>query len=322
MHILDNAISAIQIGLEDYNNSDPRRSHSSIRNIFAGLLLLFKEKLFRLSPDNSDDILIKQNITPKLDNNGDLHFVGSGKKTVDVYEIKKRFNEFNIKVNWKDFDNINSLRNDIEHYYTELTPQVINEIVSKSFKIISDFCEDYLEEDPKEILGTDAWNILLESKELYQKEKELCLHEISKINWEFDTLKKATEYFRCNDCESDLVYPIDNKDYKTSEGFLLGCKSCDNEFDVEDVIEECINKELAGEHFSSVSSGGESPYENCPECNLNTFIYNEDCCINCGYSHTFEECYRCGEQLNLEEAYNSKLCSYCDHMLEKMNEED
>ena len=42
-----NAIESIRLGIEDYNlaNKDEGRILSSIRNIYAGLLLLFKEEL-------------------------------------------------------------------------------------------------------------------------------------------------------------------------------------------------------------------------------------------------------------------------------------
>jgi hypothetical protein len=45
MSILQNAIDSIQVGVEDYNQEDERRNASAIRNIFAGILLLYKERL-------------------------------------------------------------------------------------------------------------------------------------------------------------------------------------------------------------------------------------------------------------------------------------
>jgi hypothetical protein len=49
MSILQNAIDSIQVGVEDYNLEDDRRNASAIRNIFAGILLLYKERLCELS---------------------------------------------------------------------------------------------------------------------------------------------------------------------------------------------------------------------------------------------------------------------------------
>lgn len=50
--LLENAKYSIQLGIEDYRlaKENPIRNISSIRNIFAGLLLLYKYKLIKESP--------------------------------------------------------------------------------------------------------------------------------------------------------------------------------------------------------------------------------------------------------------------------------
>ncbi len=72
MSILNNAIDSIILGLEDYESSDHRRLISCARNMIAGILLLFKHKLAILSPEDSDEVLIKQQILPKKDSTGKL----------------------------------------------------------------------------------------------------------------------------------------------------------------------------------------------------------------------------------------------------------
>ncbi|WP_201529004.1 hypothetical protein [Psychrobacter frigidicola] len=64
MSIIQNAIDSIQIGVEDFESDDDRRSVSAVRNIAAGILLLYKEKLCQLSPSDNKELLIKQNIRP------------------------------------------------------------------------------------------------------------------------------------------------------------------------------------------------------------------------------------------------------------------
>ena len=91
MSIIQNAIDSIQIGIEDYEDSDDRRSVSAVRNISAGILLLYKEKLCQLSPEGNKELLIKQNIRPIQNEDGDIVFEGKGYKTVDVQSIKERF---------------------------------------------------------------------------------------------------------------------------------------------------------------------------------------------------------------------------------------
>lgn len=49
MSLLKNSVESIQVGVEDFDSDDARRSVSAMRNIAAGLLLLFKIKLCMLS---------------------------------------------------------------------------------------------------------------------------------------------------------------------------------------------------------------------------------------------------------------------------------
>jgi hypothetical protein len=43
MSILNNAIESIQIGVEDFRSEDKRRQLSAVRNVVAGILLLYKD---------------------------------------------------------------------------------------------------------------------------------------------------------------------------------------------------------------------------------------------------------------------------------------
>lgn len=320
MKILNNAVEAIQIGLEDFTSKDPRRAQSALRNIFAGTLLLFKEKLRRLSPPESDDLLIKQTITPVLDDKGMLIFQGRGQKTVDVQQIRERFNNFGITINWKVFQEINDLRNNIEHYYTDKSPSIINEVISKSFKIIRDFCINYLNEVPAELFGQDSWNIFLETDEIYESEKEESTKSLLEVNWEFPTLTEAVLNIRCPLCQSDLIHAIKEKKYQPGEVLTLLCKKCLNEFDIEEVIEECLNEEMAADAIIAAMDGGDDPYTACPECGKSTYVYVEESCLNCGYQQDDVRCAVCHTQLNLEEAYDGNLCSYHRHAMEKADD--
>ncbi len=64
MSLLNNAIESIQVGVEDYLMGDSKRYLSAVRNICAGILLLYKEKLCRLSPPQDKEVLIKKDIRP------------------------------------------------------------------------------------------------------------------------------------------------------------------------------------------------------------------------------------------------------------------
>ena len=120
MDLLTNAIESIRVGVEDYEEGSHGRLLAAVRSIHAGILLLYKEALRRLSPAGSDEALVKAKIVPKRNAQGIVEFFGGGKKTVDVQQIRERFTTLGIVTDWTRFDRITDVRNDIEHYYTKL----------------------------------------------------------------------------------------------------------------------------------------------------------------------------------------------------------
>jgi hypothetical protein len=97
MDLLTNAIESIQVGVEDYQAGTRPRLLSAVRNIHAGILLLYKEALRRLSPKDSNDALMMAKILPTRDTHRKVVFVGVGKKTVDTQQIKERFEALGIQ---------------------------------------------------------------------------------------------------------------------------------------------------------------------------------------------------------------------------------
>ena len=89
--------------MEDFNHNDERRLASAVRNLHAGILLLCKEKLRLLSPE--DNILLYKQFIPKKmrhKKGGSVVTIRpSGKNTVDLEDIKKRFKEFDVEIDWK-----------------------------------------------------------------------------------------------------------------------------------------------------------------------------------------------------------------------------
>ena len=104
MSLFENALHSIQIGVEDLAINDPRRVLSAVRNVQAGMLLLCKEKLRRLSPDGSS--LLMQKLEPVLGLDGQVTLKGVGKNTVDVQGIKERFKSLGISFDWTDVDRV------------------------------------------------------------------------------------------------------------------------------------------------------------------------------------------------------------------------
>jgi len=316
MSIMKNAIDSIQIGVEDFENDDDRRSVSAVRNIAAGILLLYKEKLCLLSPDNNKELLIKQHIRPVQNKNGEIAFEGKGHKTVDVQSIRERLSSLNIAVDWNRFDEINKLRNELEHYYTSKSPHAVREIVAKSFLLIRDFLLEHLDQDPQEVLGNACWATLLEASDVYTVEEQACKVTIDAVDWKYRSVKVASKNLRCKQCHSSLIQAPNPEDsYPIID---LHCKSCGNDFCFDDVIEQCIDDSFAGEAIKNALDGGNSPYDTCHQCGKSTFIHKEGCCVACDFEMEYTSCEVCEEPLGIEDQYDEGKCSYCQYKWEKI----
>jgi len=311
--ILNNAVDSIAIGLEDYSSPDDRRIISCARNIFAGILLLFKHKLSLLSEEDSDEALIKQRVLPAIDAENNLIWKGKGKKTVDVQNIKERFESLNIDVDWKRIKKINDFRNDIEHYYSSLSHESIRSLISDSFLIINDFIHKHLNDDPKELLGDDAWAVLIEVNEVYEKEKAECATALENLDYFSDEILNAFEEFSCEECGSGLIAPTISEGDAIESNFI--CKSCDNSLPYESIINDVIAEHYKHDAYLAQKDGGDTPIIDCPEC-CGIYLYEEGVCSSCGHSAE-HECQRCGSTIMPEELYAEPFCGYCAHVMSK-----
>jgi hypothetical protein len=311
--ILKNAIDSIAIGLEDFSSPDERRVISCARNIFAGILLLFKYKLSLLSTPDSDEALIKQRVSPVIDDNENIVWKGQGKKTVDVQSIKQRFESLLIEVDWKRIKKINDFRNDIEHYYSNLSHDSIRSLISDSFIIISDFIHSHIDADPKDLLGAEAWSVMIEVSEVYEKEKIECESALEKLEYFGIDILNAFQDFSCEECGSGLIAPTLSEGDAVESNFI--CKSCDNNLPYESIINSALFKYYEYEVYLSHTDGNDIPIIECPECD-GIYLYEEGVCSLCG--HTAEHtCQRCGMTISPEELSSEPYCGWCFHMMSK-----
>ncbi len=127
----ENAVTSIRLGIEDFQRSqapeaqggDAARALSAVRNLFAGVLLLFKYKI-AISVDNPERatelIFNPPEVLPQADGNGGVEWKPMGKfkkTTIDVGTIKKRFEGFGIQVDWNVVDKLQECRNHLEHLH-------------------------------------------------------------------------------------------------------------------------------------------------------------------------------------------------------------
>jgi hypothetical protein len=193
MDLLTNAVQAIQVGVEDYNTGAPARLLSAVRNIYAGILLLYKEVLRRESPPGSDDVLIKAKIVPARDADGNVVFIGSGKKTVDSQQIRERFDTLGIGTDWKRLERIAIARNDAEHYYPQVTQQALHGVIADAFLLARSFVANELDADPRVLLGEDTWQGTLNVSEVYAEEQRHCQELMGKVDWVSGALESGLQ---------------------------------------------------------------------------------------------------------------------------------
>jgi len=307
--ILKNAIASIQIGVEDYLSGDERRGLSAVRNLTAGILLLFKEKLRQLSPHDSDEVLIKKNIRPTRMQDGSLSFRGEGKKTLDVQDIQERFKSLNVDADFVRLKKVVDLRNDIEHYRTSNTAESIREILTKSFIVIRDFIATELGEEPAELLGDKTWITLLEESEVYERELAACRAVMGEIDWKSAAGEKIADYIRCAHCGSELVKPVDAQVEHPVE-LVFHCASCGVDFDFDQVVEAAVEDCYFYESYIAMTDGGEQPVGTCPDCAKETYLYEDGRCIACFGELKYLRCEVCGSELGPDDQGNRGLCVY------------
>jgi hypothetical protein len=235
------------LGLDDLEMGSDERIFSSIRNLYAGLLLLFKEKLLRLSPENSGEVLIKAEIMPILHNGRILFAAGRSKKTVDLHQIENRFKNLGVKVDWGRVNAVQQKRNDIEHYYTLDKKDAIREVVSDIFIVIRDFIKDELNDDPKELLGNKHWNIMLNTSKLFESQRKTCLDSLKNVNWPSDLISNYVEQIRCSSCGSFLLAPSNHTVQVKIEDQYFDCESCGQAVQYSDLLESFLNNHSSEE---------------------------------------------------------------------------
>lgn len=306
MTLIDNAVRSMQIGIEDYG--DATRVVSSVRNVHAGILLLFKEKLRQLSPPHSNEALIKQRIIPSRDSSGVITFVGKGKNTVDIQEIKERFKSLSVQADWTSFDRLTEVRNNVEHYYAMDPDHMVQEAMAKAFAVANRFIRTELQAEPAQLLGSPSWDKLLEIKDVFDKEKAECRALMALVPWVGDSLRSAVDQFECVECSSSLLVPIDAS--APPPDVALQCRGCGHRMEFAEQAAKLLSEAYWGDAFEAAKGGGDPPLADCPGCGQETYIVEDDRCPACEYVRRHKECLVCSTDLSADEQELGGLCFY------------
>jgi hypothetical protein len=309
--LLENAVASIQVGIEDFQVNDARRAASAVRNFYAGVLLLLKEKLRRESPQGSNEALIFERLEPTRGANG-IIFVGVGKRTVDFGQIQARFRSLKLSLDHARLDRLQALRNDIEHHSTKATPAKLQEAIAQTFVLVTQVLEDHLGVKVRDALGDDAWQVMLSEGETFNEIEGRCYKARIALRGLTAAADDALDRVECPDCGSSLMEAPPDSDYFES---TFTCRSCGTESSLATIIPPALAQLTAGEAYD-LKDGGTPSVGTCPVCYEEAFVIAEDVCIVCGESRQYTECLRCGNDLGLDEQ-ETGMCSWCDHMASK-----
>lgn len=311
--LFDNAIQSIQLGIEDYEHNDPKRALSAVRNFYAGTLLLAKEVLIRAAPKASVKAVIGSKFVPVPDGNGGVTYEASN-KTVDFTEIGDRFKAFGLKIDKAALADLNKIRNDMEHYYTNASGKKVREAIARAFPVVVDMFKQ-LNEEPSKRLGK-CWETMLEVKTVYDQELAACQASFDKVDWKSGAMASAERV--CPKCDSRLIHQK-NPNNTVHESADAKCRQCGEELDAHEVIEAALKEHFAGDNYIAMTDGGEGALDTCPECSYETYVMSEgeNGCAWCQLE--LDDCMRCHTSLtpNNVSWESHELCSYCDHVMSK-----
>lgn len=311
--LFQNAVKSLQLGLEDYQANDPKRSLSAVRNFYAGTLLLAKATLVNEAPNADPALVLAASYKPKPDGKGGLQLVPSD-RTIDFNEIGQRFKSFGLKIDHAALRNLNRIRNETEHNYTSANHQTVREAISQAFPVVVDLF-DQLGEHPHEHLA-ECWKTMLEAKHLYDKEFAQCQNSFQEVPWSSASMVAATK--TCPACGSHLVQLTEDSSTDQTE-LEARCRQCGAEIKAGSLFEASLSDHFGAELYAAAADGDIPPLATCRACGYGTYVMfgEENSCAFC--EDGLSECEFCSTPLTpLNVSPDSdRICNYCAHVLSK-----
>lgn len=312
--LFQNAIDSLQLGIEDFQANDRKRALSAVRNFYAGTLLLAKEVLVRAAPKVAAEDILGARYKPVTDGSGGAKYEAVAHTTIDFTQIGERFKDFDLRIDNSALNDLNRIRKDIEHLYTNATHETVREAIAKAFPVVADLFR-LAGVHPHAVLG-NCWKVMLDVRDVYEKELEVCRSTFDIIDWRSASVAEAA--LLCPSCKSHLVAQKDASNTE-QEAIKAYCRACGADIEVEQLIEVALDAHFEVEAHVAVKDGGEPPVYTCPECALETYvIWNEEQgCAWCGF--VLGDCIICSSGLtpNTVSYDDHTVCAYCDNVMAK-----
>jgi hypothetical protein len=319
--VLKNAVSSIQLGMEDFVTSRDKpgqsaRALSAARNIYAGVLLLFKYKIASLAktPEQAKALIYTpQTILPHVTDSGAIAWSPRphARNTINTGMIEERLKSLGIYHDWNALMPLRDCRNALEHLHPTDPVTSIQASISTLFPMLGRFITQELGEMPGALLG-EAWPTMLETHDFYSS----CVSQIGQ-EWAVLQYPLAAIGFmkecRCRACYSSLLKPlqddIDNSISIDTHDFNLQCYACGQIESAISFLEDCFSNV----HEDPFDQSDIEIVQECQACLVRMYLLTDSTCHWCGYDPKSPQCARCSQPIaeHLTRA-GGRLCENCN----------
>ena len=278
----------------------------------------FLRKLRTESPPGSNDALLYEKIVYKRATDGTIVFVGVGRKTVDVGQIQERYKNLGLALDTAPLNELQQMRNDVEHHDASKHPHAkVQAAIAKTFVLVARVLEDHLARKPNAVFSSEVWQTMLTEAQTYKDIEDRCRQSKAKLAGVLDAARELLDSFECPDCGSTLLEAT-TSDYIESD---YACRVCGEQSSLAVLMPVAVKVAYAGAAYEAYKDGSPAPIGACPTCGADAFHDEDDVCLVCGEGRPYANCERCDASLSLDEQ-ETGMCSYCQHMYDKLMSDD
>lgn len=278
MPLLENGLDFILHGLNELVDmkDKPNNGKYAILHIHAGTELILKARL----KEEHWSLIFSKEPDIKAYNSGD--FLG-----IYMDECIKRLNKVCsivlLKPDIAALDNLRKTRNRIEHFQASYNPESLGSIVFQGLSVLMKFIESNFTNNSFSENEDQLLKCIWEKIRQTDKWIEIRMNAISL------ELSKHNNIVGCPVCHQKAAI----LDYG------LECLFCGSKIDnPEEAANAYLTDYLGESEYEIVKEGGAWPLYECPNCDDETMVYDEDgdyICFNCGATYKYSELSSCGE---------------------------
>lgn len=322
-----NAKLSIELGVEDYLNgkNDPRRYVTAVRNLFCGLLLLYKSYLAHVSKDQGCFIVRGDLDWEVLNGKIVVRPLDPNKKTLDVKGVRDAFKKFGVVIDHAAVERVRRYRNQTEHLFDPKATDVsvVMPCVIDCLKLVRDFMTSVMRMHPETFFDGKVLKVLVDHEGVVVKEREERNGLLDGLNWPHAIARVLFARATCPHCHSEMLFPAAENEKNDATKAVFTCRCCSEQVTYETLMQYVTDDIWEGSVSSSLSSvssdlsdGIDVSLWECPECSSMSFDTVHNVCLVCGHKGV---CDRCASEIAEEDmpGYTEKhLCNYCAHMME------